>query len=377
MSTSFDHEDALTPEQQLQVDALEAALAGPLAGSLPQFSTDSRAEAGEDVTELVTRLRGAYGSVDEDADAAVKSAGRSAGRPAVASDAFQARRVAQRVLSRTTREDLGRRGDVGVVLGFVSDRLRDSAVLRVAVALLIVQLTLVPLVAWQVWKAPHSGVFQARLEPSAEEIARALQDLPADDISHDIGNEPAGSRPDLELGQLALEDDLVETLACLLAMSAALGDVAPTSSVGHWLQVMTELAVASEGAGSQVDPLADRLASLESPTTPLAVLLAAEARLNFLAAGGGWVELPEALDAVAGSNGETVELASLRARTMRRAELLGVALPDEGEALIAEIAEGWERGSEAWLSALGAAATAAAPEDPYVTAWVAAIVQDS
>jgi len=70
---------------------------------------------------------------------------------------LQARRVAQRVLKRTTREDLGRRGDLGVILEFIGDRLRDSVVLRVAVAALVVQVTVVPIVAWHLLTEPTRG----------------------------------------------------------------------------------------------------------------------------------------------------------------------------------------------------------------------------
>ena len=81
---------------------------------------------------------------------------------------LQARRVVRRVLSRTTREDLRRRGDLGVLLEFCADRLRDSVLLRVAVAALVVQVTIVPIVAWHLLAEPGPGGVRFTLDPAPE-----------------------------------------------------------------------------------------------------------------------------------------------------------------------------------------------------------------
>ena len=78
------------------------------------------------------------------------------------------RRVAERVLVRSTREDLRRRADVGLVIDFMAERLRQSALLRVAAALLLVQLTVVPLVALHLAKDTTDRGLRFRLEPAPE-----------------------------------------------------------------------------------------------------------------------------------------------------------------------------------------------------------------
>lgn len=58
-----------------------------------------------------------------------------------------AARVAEAVLDRTVREDLGWRGDLRLVRGFVRRRLRSSLLLRVAAASLLVHLVALPVLA--------------------------------------------------------------------------------------------------------------------------------------------------------------------------------------------------------------------------------------
>lgn len=63
---------------------------------------------------------------------------------APAADELRARAVTAKVLARTTREDLGWRGDLRLVVGFVVQRLRSSTMLRVAAASLVVHMIAVP-----------------------------------------------------------------------------------------------------------------------------------------------------------------------------------------------------------------------------------------
>ena len=74
-------------------------------------------------------------SAAESVDAAPDSSGSSG-------------RLAERILARTTREDLGWRGDWRLLRGFVGQRLRSSGVLRFAAASLLVHLLALPVLAW-------------------------------------------------------------------------------------------------------------------------------------------------------------------------------------------------------------------------------------
>ena len=354
--------DELDARQLAEADALEAILTG-------------NGEASRDVElgDLVDRMRSAFAGSEEGAKTA---------------DAFQARRVAQRVLTKTTREDMRRRGDIGVILRFAGDRLRDSALLKVAAALLIVQLTLVPLVAWQIWRTPHSGVFQTGIEPSVEELAQALEDLPADELDGDLGEDtvPLGTVLDRE----ALELGAAEAASVLNLLPAKLASApSPTTSAGRALAAMTLLA-SREHCTAEDTALA---AGLEPPAGPFESIVFAEAHLYLLGCGGGWEGLLEALEhvVVMSSGAASPEAAEqsltqspseglfpgLAARTMRRAGAVGVAISAEGVSLIESAGGSWHRGGRDWLEELGTALKGEAGQDPYVAAWLDAIVQDS
>lgn len=118
--------------------------------------------------------------------------------------ALRERRVAERVFARSTREDLRRRADIGLVIDFMGDRLRQSALLRVAAALLVVQLTLVPLVALHLAGDSGERGLRFRLEPAPE----VFESLPErdEDLEVDGGLD---AMPD----PLAAEDDLGELLS--------------------------------------------------------------------------------------------------------------------------------------------------------------------
>lgn len=90
-----------------------------------------------------------------------------------------------RILARTTREDLGWRGDLGVLAGFVRQRLSASRALRLLAASLAVHLLVLPLCAWLALRPePAERALRVRLEPPVpslpdvpEEPLRALEPL--------------------------------------------------------------------------------------------------------------------------------------------------------------------------------------------------------
>ncbi len=88
----------------------------------------------------------------------------------------EARRVSARVLARTTREDLGWRGDLRLLHAFVAQRLRSSGVLRFAAASLLVHLLALPVLAWFAFReAPRRFEIQVGIEYPREQ---ALPDVP-------------------------------------------------------------------------------------------------------------------------------------------------------------------------------------------------------
>jgi hypothetical protein len=87
-------------------------------------------------------------------------------------------RLAELVLARTTREDLGWRGDLRLLRGFVGQRLRSSAVLRFAAASLLVHLLALPVLAWFAFReAPREYAIQVDFDFPREQM---LPDVPAE-----------------------------------------------------------------------------------------------------------------------------------------------------------------------------------------------------
>lgn len=66
--------------------------------------------------------------------------------------------LAERVLGRTTREDLSWRGDLRLVGTYVRDRLRGSLLLRVAAASLLVHVAALPVLAYLAFFSPEPRV---------------------------------------------------------------------------------------------------------------------------------------------------------------------------------------------------------------------------
>ncbi|MEL6429118.1 MAG: hypothetical protein AAFU73_03195 [Planctomycetota bacterium] len=135
----------------------------------------------------------------------------------IASEALRVRRVTNSVLRRSTREDLSRRGDLGLVLDFCMERLRESALLRVAVALLVVQVTLVPLVARMiVQEREEAPILRIELEQRAESLEDAL---PADALAGGEG-----------LDELAVDSDPIEPILDPFELDSAGAAAAPTAA---------------------------------------------------------------------------------------------------------------------------------------------------
>ncbi|MCP3915651.1 MAG: hypothetical protein GY711_08860 [bacterium] len=75
-------------------------------------------------------------------------------------DRIGARRLAGRILARTTREDLSWRGDIGLMVRYVKSRFADSAALRVAAAVLLVHFVVAPSVlAYYVFVKPEPDLW--------------------------------------------------------------------------------------------------------------------------------------------------------------------------------------------------------------------------
>lgn len=100
--------------------------------------------------------------------------------------------LVQRILSATTREDASPRGDLRLVWRFAVARLRASAVLRVAAAILVAHLIALPVLAWIVLREPapsghfsgvivlpHDPVYPREIEEEPEREPTA--DLPESD----------------------------------------------------------------------------------------------------------------------------------------------------------------------------------------------------
>lgn len=279
---------------------------------------------------------------------------------------LQARRVAQRVLARTTREDLGRRGDLGVLLEFFGDRLRDSMLLRFAVAALLVQLTVVPLVAWHLWIEPATGGVRFVLEPEPEPYL--YEELPAEEeLLAVVGGSDWW---DLDGAQSWLQEeaDFEGASARLAQLRGRLvgAEEVPTSRTGWALH---------QWAGPEVaaSPLAGE--QERSGAEPwIASILRAERLLDEVPR-GSWAEVAEALKVVgevltlsqaAADSAPPGPLTVLAARTLRRALNLGLAAPIPAVGLSVP-------GPAVWLGLIGQEAQRAAPEDEFVRRWNRAV----
>ena len=237
--------------------------------------------------------------------------------PARASEDLRARRVAQKVLARTTREDLGRRAESGPVLDFVAERLRRSALLRVAAALLLVQLTVVPLVAWHLHRQPEGPDLNISFEPAPKGIE---DELPLNPRAEDIegGLESLGAFDDL----VVRTDESITLRAKLASIEGVLNaGPAPQSDLGRALAGLTSPVALGDA------PMSDEPAAT----------IAAWARLLEFERSGETAGLASALEALAESRVDggvieegkmgSSEVRALGDRAFAHAAQLDLALP--------------------------------------------------
>lgn len=218
---------------------------------------------------------------------------------APAAESKAARRIGEAVLARTTREDLGRGGDLRLVLRFAAERVRSSRALRFAAALLVAHLLALPVLAWIVLRTPRrTGEFQTRIETPVEPFfegererepevepsvalpegePRALEVGPGSDAADWL----AGARRS-ELGTLAAtaptpwsESAPQEPLAQLLWLRAALlhgralpewvlarGPEGAPSRMAIWTEVLLDQWARSGARPAHLDAALERIAAL-------------------------------------------------------------------------------------------------------------------
>ncbi len=98
------------------------------------------------------------------------------------------------ILARTTREDLGWRGDVGLLRTFVDARWRSSAALRLAAASMLLHLLALPVLAFLVLREePRPSSFRTGIEVPREGLP--LPPAPADEPVREL-EYPGGVRTD-------------------------------------------------------------------------------------------------------------------------------------------------------------------------------------
>lgn len=323
------------------------------------------------------------GSPEAEAAKALISAARSALAPG-ASEALRAKRVAGRVLAATTRagdsdSDSGgaRHVPSGSLLDFAAERLRRSALVRVAAALLIVQLTLVPLVAWTLLTKPAMDGIRVDFEYVEDLMAH---ELPAEELGDVVGG--TGSRSaDEAIDRLRLEDAVAEENDLLGRVMRSMADsgLAPRGSVGALLQGLDGGSRRNDTLGAGENPLG---ADLGAEGALLALRI--EGVLRRPAGSDAWGGLAEDLRRLglvvnaAGAAGQTQGELELERRAFAHAGLLDVGLPPltvGAETLVLgppPVLRG-----RAWLTLVASRAealqVALGGQDPYVAAWVQAV----
>ena len=177
---------------------------------------------------------------------------------APAAEEARARRVERAILARTTREDLSRRRDLGLVLSFFGDRLRESALLRVAAAAFLVNITLVPLVAYHLVGEAERPQLTIRLGDGA--LEELEEELPSRDPASRLIDEDDG--PEVDLSPLPVGS--LEAASALTADGrawlAALELPPATTELGHLLEAAcADVAAGGAARSSALAQLVERL----------------------------------------------------------------------------------------------------------------------
>lgn len=140
----------MSPRPRWSDEELYDWLLDPLArAQLPRAEIESGPEGARRLAELEEFLGRLRGACDR-------------------ADALHAERegsLVERVLARTTREDLSWRGDLRLLRGWVAGRLRASPVLRVLAASLLVHLLALPILAWYGFVREGAEQPSIRVEP--------------------------------------------------------------------------------------------------------------------------------------------------------------------------------------------------------------------
>jgi hypothetical protein len=106
----------------------------------------------------------------------------------------QAEAVVERVLARTSREDLSIGGDLRLLRGFVHERLRASVVLRLVAASLLVHVMALPVLAWVLLVQEPKGpliTFEPPHPPAVEDAEEPAIELSGETVElEDLLGEP-------------------------------------------------------------------------------------------------------------------------------------------------------------------------------------------
>jgi len=240
------------------------------------------------------------------------------------------RRIARSVLARTTRQETGWRGDLALVARFVGDRLAASPVLRVAAAVLLLQVLALPVLAWIVWRAPQRDkVTQVRIaEEVVEPFLPAVPEAPLEELLV----EPP--REELRPARIAPEPGPLEVGRALsIAADSLRGSSWPQpGDDGVWqsspaLRLLVARSRAARSPGETGGPFPVDVLEPGAEAGGLERALRAELLLDLFALSGGepLAGLGQALAALGSDARETPAVRHLEALAIERARACGLA----------------------------------------------------
>ncbi len=319
----------------------------------------------------------------------------------VGADGLRAQALSERILARTTRADLGLRGDARLLTGFLAARLRSSAVLRFAAASLLAHLFALPLLAWYTFvhepeayrikfELPPGSAFEDMVEPAHE--VQAEEELPLDDLEP----QEVPIDPDLRDG-LEVQNALQSARHHLLRSQVpAAVDQPARTGVGASLAARARVLAAArqQGAGAAPTLSADEPLA-EAPGERLALALWVETRLDaYVLERSLEPRLEEALERLAAGPAQSLARELIVLSALTRADAYGLLEPaacrvrrGRCEALRTDPAWGAGGAGHAarlldldlrpgapldplWMGALGEALSAEEREDPALSTWL-------
>jgi hypothetical protein len=279
-------------------------------------------------------------------------------------------RLVERVLASTTREDLGVRGDLRLAWRYCRTALRNSAALRAAAVLLVVQLAALPVLAVIALRTPvERPQFIGTFELPRDPVYTETDAEPEREISADEPSEPrlreSTTRAD-EPGVIAFRRD--EARALRESAIPQLGDVEPRDEIAKLLW--------ARARQIETGRLTEELASsLDRPAPEDTGRIELALRLDVLLDRWSLTGVrPEAargvsLALVDAQASEREVRSALVERALRRAELHGLLAPAAASELAA--AESANPLGRAWVDALGAldAGPAGGEREAVLRAW--------